>query len=73
MQGLQKKFLSKTKKKPLLVAEGLSGLSAKGLFAESQSGQRSAKVAGLGPALGHVTFAECLPRRSEKASSLPRA
>ena len=64
MQGLQKKFGSKIKKKNSLFAEGqfwLSAkklfaegqlwLSAKELFAESQSGMRSAKVAGLGPAL----------------------
>jgi hypothetical protein len=52
MQGLQKKFGSKIKKKSSLFAEGQFWLSAKELFAESRGGLRLAKVVGLCPALG---------------------
>ena len=64
MQGLQKNFGSKIQKKNslfrgLIVALGKGPLCrgsilalSKGAFAESQGGLRSAKVAGLGLALG---------------------
>ena len=76
MQGLQKKFGSKTKKKSFFFAEGHFWPSAKGLFAESLTAWLSAKVTTTDVVPGTAPLPRaCLCRAlaSRQSWPLPRA